>query len=117
MTTTPVSVKLLFDKNLSPRLPRLLADLFPGSLHVQDVDMGGAPDLGIWAYAIDAGFTIVTKDRDYLGLSESRGHPPKVVLIRRGNCTRLEMATLLRQHHPDIIALHQDPQRGLLQLS
>jgi len=35
-------MKLLFDENLSPKLPRLLTDLFPDSLHVREVGMKGA---------------------------------------------------------------------------
>lgn len=30
-------MKLLFDENLSPKLPNRLSDLFPNSLHVRDV--------------------------------------------------------------------------------
>ncbi|WP_415354617.1 DUF5615 family PIN-like protein [Leptolyngbya sp. FACHB-1624] len=30
-------MKLLFDENLSPKLPNRLIDLFPNSLHVREV--------------------------------------------------------------------------------
>ena len=42
-------------------------------------------DSGIWNYAKDFDFIITTKDSDYLELSESRGHPPKLVLVESGN--------------------------------
>ena len=32
-------MKLLYDENLSPRLVRLLEDLFPNSIHVRDVGL------------------------------------------------------------------------------
>jgi predicted nuclease of predicted toxin-antitoxin system len=32
-------MKLLFDENLSPKLPNRLSDIFPDSLHVRDVGM------------------------------------------------------------------------------
>ncbi|MEH1768718.1 DUF5615 family PIN-like protein [Nostoc sp.] len=32
-------MKLLFDENLSPKLPSHLSDLFPNLLHVRDVGM------------------------------------------------------------------------------
>ncbi|WP_292857915.1 DUF5615 family PIN-like protein [Nostoc sp. LPT] len=32
-------MKLLFDENLSPKLPSHLSDLFPNSLHVRDLGM------------------------------------------------------------------------------
>lgn len=41
-------MKLLFDENLSPKLPRLFNDLFPGSLHVRDCNLKGQPDHAIW---------------------------------------------------------------------
>ena len=41
-------MKLLFDENLSPKLPRLLATEFPNSLHVRDIGMKGFADEIIW---------------------------------------------------------------------
>ncbi|MEX0271938.1 DUF5615 family PIN-like protein [Leptolyngbyaceae cyanobacterium UHCC 1019] len=35
-------MKLLFDENLSTKLPNCLSDLFPNSLHVRDVGMKAA---------------------------------------------------------------------------
>ena len=72
-----MSRQLLFDENLSPRLPALLSDQFPGSRHVRDVGLRGATDQDIWNFAASADFTIVTKDDDFRGLSLLRGAPPK----------------------------------------
>jgi predicted nuclease of predicted toxin-antitoxin system len=55
-------VKLLFDENLSFRLIRALADLFPGSAHVRDVGLLGAVDAAIWAYAAEHEFLLASKD-------------------------------------------------------
>lgn len=44
-------MKLLFDENLSPKLPSRLSDLFPNSLHVRDVDMKATIDPIVWDYA------------------------------------------------------------------
>jgi predicted nuclease of predicted toxin-antitoxin system len=78
---------LLFDENLSPRLPALLVDEFPGSRHVRDVGLRGTTDQDIWNFAGAADFTIVTKDDDFRGLSLLRGAPPKVIWLVIGNCT------------------------------
>jgi predicted nuclease of predicted toxin-antitoxin system len=43
-------VKLLFDENLSPRLPELLGREFPGSNHIRDVGLVGAADSRVWDY-------------------------------------------------------------------
>ena len=41
-------MKLLFDQNLSPRLIARLADLFPESVHVSDVELDRVGDLEVW---------------------------------------------------------------------
>jgi len=58
-------VKLLFDQNLSPRLPDRLADLFLGSEHVEAAGLGSAPDEAARAYALAGGLAVVSKDEDY----------------------------------------------------
>jgi Domain of unknown function (DUF5615) len=50
-------VRLLLDQNLSPRLVRALADLFPGSTHVRDVGLSRATDDAVWNYAAPLGET------------------------------------------------------------
>jgi predicted nuclease of predicted toxin-antitoxin system len=58
-------MKLLFDQNLSPRLPRLLEDLYPDSAHIRELGMRDATDTQIWEYARANGFAIVSKDSDF----------------------------------------------------
>ena len=116
MMTTVISVMLLFNQNLPPSLPRRLADLYPGSSHVKSVDLDVGGDNPIWDYAKERGFVIVTKDTDYRELSRRLGHPPKVALIRLGNCTRDAVASLLRERYGDVLALERDDRRGLLEL-
>ena len=58
-------MKLLFDENLSPKLPLRLNDLFPNSLHVRDVGMKAAIDPVIWDYAKDNNLIIVSKQYTY----------------------------------------------------
>ena len=57
-------MKLLFDENLSPKLVRLLDDLFPNSVHVRDLGLKAADDPIVWKYAQDNGLTICSKDSD-----------------------------------------------------
>ena len=109
-------MRLLFDHNLSPALKVLLADIWPQSLHVWDLDMDTADDTVIWAYAEEQGLVIVTKDADYRDLSLSRGHPPKVVWLRLGNGPTSQVAALLRSRHSDLLGFHQDNAVSLLEL-
>jgi predicted nuclease of predicted toxin-antitoxin system len=55
-------MKLLFDRNLSPRLPYLLAELYSDSIHVRSVGLRDSDDAVIWVYAKENGFTIISKD-------------------------------------------------------
>ena len=101
-------MKLLFDENLSPRLVPALADLFPDSAHVDLLGMGGEPDPVIWEYAKYHGFVLVSKDSDFHERSLLYGHPPKVVWIRRGNCSVRHIEMILRNKAADIERLKVD---------
>ncbi len=110
-------MKLLFDENLSPKLPRLLAILFPGSAHVRECGLLGQPDEDVWEYAGANGFVILSKDSDFQQRSLLYGHPPKLVWLRFGNCTQQQLVQLITTHEPDIHALDGDPFESVLVLS
>jgi predicted nuclease of predicted toxin-antitoxin system len=74
-------MKLLFDENLSPKLPNRLSDLFPESLHVRDVGMKATVDPIVWDYAKDNDLMIVSKDARY---KLSIGKPTKSYLVKAG---------------------------------
>ncbi len=109
-------MKLLFDQNVSPRLVPALASLYPGSAHVRDLGLKTADDDAIWNYALEHGFTIVSKDADFRQRSFLFGHPPKVVWVRLGNCSTQEIEALLRIHHGDLLAFEQDASASFLML-
>ena len=44
-------MKLLFDENLSRKLVARLAELYPESVHVAEVDLLESPDREIWEFA------------------------------------------------------------------
>jgi len=109
-------MKLLFDHNLPPRLVFRLSDLFPDSEHVFTIGLDRASDLEIREYAQREDLVIVTKDVDFSDLCVLRGFPPKVIWIRRGNCSANDLEQLLREHHPQIESLNIDPLIGVLTL-
>jgi predicted nuclease of predicted toxin-antitoxin system len=110
-------MRLLFDQNLSPRIIDILAAEFPGSEHVHPLGLGETDDGQIWEYARVGGLTIVTRDADYANLSEMRGFPPKVIWIRRGNCSTREIVDLLQTFQWAIEELGRNSDRGVLILS
>jgi predicted nuclease of predicted toxin-antitoxin system len=109
-------LKLLFDENLAPRLAVTLADLFPGSTHVRDIGLAKAQDREIWIHARDAGFAIVSKDNDFQQMSFLYGAPPKVIWIRRGNCSVGELADILRTNAAQIQEFEEDEESSYLVL-
>lgn len=109
-------MKLLFDQNLSPKLPARLADLHPGSEHVLNLGLDQATDEEVWDHARANGFAIVTKDADYPNLVALRGHPPKVIWLRLGNCTTRQVEGSIRANDPAVQAFANDPTSGVLEI-
>ena len=101
-------MRLLFDQNLSPHLDETLQDLYPESLHVRVVGLESADDAVVWQYAKEHDLTIVSKDSDFRQLSFTLGHPPKVVWIRRDNCSTSEIESILRHRLADLLTFYQD---------
>ncbi len=109
-------MKFLFDQNLSTRLPRLLADIYPESLHVREIGMREATDTEIWEYAKTNNFVIVSKDSDFQSRSLLYGSPPKFVWLRVGNCPVKPIEDLLRNHSVAIHTFAQDQAQSHLML-
>ena len=109
-------MKLLFDHNLPPQLVSRLSDLFPHSEHVFAICLDRSTDLEIREYAKRENLAIVTKDADFSDLCVLRGFPPKVIWIRRGNCSAKDLEQLLREHQQQIDTLDADPLIGVLTL-
>jgi predicted nuclease of predicted toxin-antitoxin system len=107
-------VKLLFDQNLSPRLVALLADVFPDSSHVRDGGLSSASDESVWQFALEHDFAIVTKDSGFQERSQLAGTAPRIVWVRRGNCSTSTIEGMLRKHALDIAALEQEAKGGFL---
>ena len=113
-------MKLLFDQNLSSDLRERLQDLFPGSCHVMDPDVGlrdaddKTDDSEIWEYAKRRAFAIASTDSDFLRLSCKNGFPPKVILMP-GNCTLEGIERILRERYDDLLAFYKNEQ-GVLDL-
>ncbi len=109
-------MRFLLDQNLSPSLKDTIMERFPGTIHVRDVRLQSADDEIIWTYAAQHGFTIVSKDADFRQRSFLLGHPPRVVWIRRGNCSTSEIESILEAQHDILIAFEQNQEASFLAL-
>lgn len=109
-------MKLLFDQNLSFKLCRSIADVFPGSDQVGRLGLSEADDRSVWDYARINGFTIVSQDADFAEMAALLGPPPKVIWLRAGNQPTLAISTLLRRHAELIAAFGSDGDAACLEI-
>jgi len=109
-------VSLPLDENLSPRLIQRLSALFSGMIHVRDVDLKQASDEVIWGWARRKGYTIVTTDADFAGLSRRLGWPPKVIHLEECDFPLRIIDDLLRQNSVRISEFERDSGTGLLSI-
>jgi predicted nuclease of predicted toxin-antitoxin system len=109
-------VKLLFDENLSRKLPVRLAELYPGSRHVAEADLLQTADTAIWRYAGLNGFVIVTTDSDFFDFAANLGPPPKVIWLRRWDHPTRDAEALLRREAVRITQFANDFELGILVL-
>ena len=109
-------MKLLFDHNLSHKLVRRLADIFPDSTQTRLLNFSSAEDSAIWRYAKENGFVVVTLDKDFSELALQRGTPPKIIWLRCGNCTVAEVDRLLRANIQDVLSFESHPTADVLEI-
>ena len=109
-------MSLLFDQNLSRRLPAKLATEYPRSEHVLSAGLSAADDRAVWTYGASQGLAVVSKDEDFRALAVTLGPPPKVVWLRVGNGPTRDIETLLRDRLADVMAFLADPTASVLEL-
>jgi len=83
--------KLLFDQNISYRVVDKLPTSFINCKQVNQIGLKDCNDMEIWQYALNNNFTIVSFDSDFYDISLINGCPPKVIWLRTGNITTIEL--------------------------
>jgi predicted nuclease of predicted toxin-antitoxin system len=107
---------LLFDENISARAAAILGKDFPGSRHVKDFSLLESSDSDLWHTAKSEGLTILSKDDDFLQRALLLGHPPKVIILKIGNCSTRDLITFLRDRLEAIHSFISDSPESLLML-
>lgn len=92
-------MKLLFDQNISHRIINILPPGFSECKQVSHVGLKDCDDIDIWQYAKNNHFSIVTFDSDFYDLSLINGWPPKIIWLRTGNLTTIEISHLFMDKH------------------
>ena len=110
-------MKLLLDANISWRLCPFLLEHFCESVHLNKTELTPpAKDIDIWNYAKEKDYTIVTQDTDFLNFLDTKGYPPKIILIKTGNINRKQMEEILLKAKQSIIDFHANDEYGLLEI-
>lgn len=109
-------MKLLLDENLSRRLVPVLQGKYPGATQVAVAGLQQATDAEIWEFARLHGYIIVTKDDDFTGLQDLHGFPPKLIVLRLGNCTNRQVLEMLLASADYLSHLLEQPGTGLIEI-
>lgn len=102
-------MKLLFDQNISFRIIRQVIEMFPGSSQVRQLGLENFSDKRIWEYAKQNSYTIVSFDADFYDLANLYGSPPKILWLRFGNSTTLNIAHVLKKKIDEITDFIENP--------
>jgi predicted nuclease of predicted toxin-antitoxin system len=109
-------VKLLLDQNLSRRLLPALEMAFPGSSQTALLGLDTASDLDVWQVARNEGFTIVTKDADFIEMALIKGWPPKIIRLNLGNVGNDTIRACLLKHREAISEFLAAGRDGVLEI-
>lgn len=107
-------MKLLFDQNISFRILNSLPVEFNESSHISNEKLKDADDFSIWKYAKENQFTIVTKDADFNDLMNLYGFPPKILWLRGGNQSTLDISRTFFDNSQEILAFEKNNSLGCL---
>jgi predicted nuclease of predicted toxin-antitoxin system len=92
---------LWVDAQLSPKLaPWLQLTFGVSALPVRDLGLLDGNDREIFLAARERQATIITKDSDFVGLLESLGPPPKIILLTCGNTSNAILRSVLAKSLP-----------------
>jgi len=108
-------MKLLFDQNISFRLIKLIIDLFPDSKQIRELGLENSTDIEIFDFAKRNNYAIVTFDSDFCDLNIIKGFPLKIIWLRTGNTTTVNLGKLLRRKS-DVIELFLNEDYGCLEI-
>jgi len=97
-------MRLLLDAHLPPALAKVLTKKGYDATTVTALSMKSCEDSTIWNYAKENGFTLVSKDEDFIRLLGDKGSSPALIWIRTGNCKNRELIEAVVKTMPDAIS-------------
>lgn len=95
-------MRFLVDAQLPPALARWLGERGLASSPVRELGLRDSDDGSVWNFATAGGWTVVTKDEDFVERCLTKADAPPVVWLRKGNCTNRALFTWLEPLLPHI---------------
>ncbi len=96
-------MRFLVDAQLPPTLARWLGERGGAAAAVRELGLRDSDDGSIWNFASSGGWTIVTKDEDFVERCMASAEAPAVVWLRIGNCTNRVLFVWLDPLLPGIV--------------
>ena len=95
-------MRLLIDAQLPPALARWLGEHGVAATPVRELGLRDSDDGSIWNFATTGGWTVLTKDEDFVARCVGNPAAPPVVWLRIGNCTNRVLFVWLEPLLPQI---------------
>lgn len=96
-------MRFLVDAQLPPALARWLGDHSLSATAVRELGLRESDDGSIWNFAVEGGWTVITKDEDFVVRCVGNPAAPAVVWLRLGNCTNRVLFAWLEPFLPEIV--------------
>ena len=104
-------MRFLVDAQLPPALARWLGERSLSATAVRDVGLRESDDGSIWNFATEGGWTVITKDEDFVARCVGNPAAPAVVWLRLGNCTNRVLFVWLEPFPPEILHRLKDGEK------
>lgn len=104
-------MKFLVDNQLPVAIARFLEASGSEARHVIDLDLEGATDRRIWAFAKANDFVVISKDEDFFHLATLDLDGPALIWVRMGNCRKTVLLAAFAEILPQLIGMLQAKQK------
>ena len=104
-------MRFLVDAQLPPALARWLGEHGYSATPVREAGLRDSDDGSIWNFAMSGGWTVITKDEDFVERCLNNPAAPVVIWLRMGNCTNRVLFEWLEPLLGEIIRQVESGQR------
>lgn len=104
-------MRFLIDAQLPPGLATRLQENGHDADHVSELGLESAEDSTIWAKAMELGAILLTKDEDFVAISEVTSTGPVIVWLRLGNATNRVLIPWFEKALPNVLRAIESGER------